>query len=103
MVAVGTSLPELVTVVQSARRRETDLIVGNLLGSNLFNALAVGGIVGIIGSPRIDNTSLTTVASGAAVLIAAAALLAMVTSHTINRKEGIALVAAYLILVPMLA
>jgi cation:H+ antiporter len=103
MVAIGTSLPELVTVIQSARRRETDLIVGNLLGSNLFNSLAAGGIVGLIGAPSIDNTTLTTVAAAAAVIIAAGALLAMMTSHTINRKEGAALILAYLMLLPFLA
>lgn len=103
MVAVGTSLPELVTVIQSARRRETDLIVGNLLGSNLFNSLAAGGAVGLIGSTTLDDTTLTTVAAGAAVVIAAGALLAMMTSHTVNRREGAALVVAYCLLVPFLA
>ncbi|MEQ8842069.1 MAG: calcium/sodium antiporter [Acidimicrobiales bacterium] len=103
MVAVGTSLPELVTVVQSARRRETDLIVGNLLGSNLFNALGVGGVVGLIGAPSIDNAALTTVAALAAVVVAAGALLVMMTSHTVTRREGFVLIAAYAIIVPFLA
>ncbi len=103
MVAMGTSLPELVTVVQSARRRETDLIVGNLLGSNLFNSLAVGGVVGLVGAPTMDDTTLTTVAAGAALFIAVCALLSMVTSHTISRKEGMALMAIYFVLLPFLA
>ena len=51
LVAIGTSLPELVTAVAAARRNETELIVGNLLGSNLFNSLAVGGVIAVIG-PR---------------------------------------------------
>jgi cation:H+ antiporter len=103
LVAVGTSLPELVTVVQSARRKETDLIVGNLLGSNLFNALAVGGVIGLIGGPTLDDTSLTTIAAGAAIVIAVVAALAMRTKHTVSRLEGAALVVAYLALVPLLA
>jgi cation:H+ antiporter len=45
LVALGTSLPELVTVLAAARRKETGLIVGNLLGSNLFNSLTVGAAV----------------------------------------------------------
>ena len=45
LVAVGTSLPELVTALAAARRRESGLILGNLLGSNLFNSLLVGGAV----------------------------------------------------------
>ena len=48
IVAIGTSLPELATAVSAARRRQNDLVVGNLLGSNLFNSLAVAGGVGLI-------------------------------------------------------
>jgi cation:H+ antiporter len=103
LVAIGTSLPELVTVVQSARRRETDLIVGNLLGSNLFNALAVGGLVGLIGAPGFDAPSLTTVAAGAAVLVAVAATWAMTTGRQVQRWEGALLIGAYAAIVPFLA
>ena len=102
LVAVGTSLPELVTVVQSARRRETDLIIGNLLGSNLFNSLAVGGVVGLIGAPDIDAPALTTVAVTAAVVVAALAFVAMATKHTISRREGVVLVLAYAAMIPLL-
>ena len=49
LVALGTSAPELVTSVQAARQGETELLVGNLLGSNVFNSLAVGGIIGLVG------------------------------------------------------
>ena len=53
MVAVGTSAPELVTAVAAARQRETELLVGNLLGSNVFNSLAVGGVISLVGpGPR---------------------------------------------------
>ena len=103
LVAVGTSLPELVTIVQSARRLETDLIVGNLLGSTLFNTLMVGGVIGLIGPPAIDAPSLTTLAALAVVATAFVALIAMVSAHTVSRKEGAALIAAYLVLVPFLA
>ncbi len=50
IVAVGTSLPELVTAVQAALRDEPDLAVGNVFGSNLFNSLAIGGTVTLVGS-----------------------------------------------------
>ncbi|HZD73401.1 MAG TPA: calcium/sodium antiporter [Actinomycetota bacterium] len=49
VVAVGTSAPELVTAIQAARRGEADLLVGNVLGSNLFNSLAVGAVVALAG------------------------------------------------------
>lgn len=103
LVAVGTSLPELVTVVQSARRRETDLIVGNLLGSNLFNALGVGGVIGLIGASELDDTRLTLVAAGAAVGVSVVAAVAMRTRRAVERWEGIALVVAYAAIVPFLA
>ncbi|MCB1170325.1 MAG: calcium/sodium antiporter [Leptospiraceae bacterium] len=48
VVAVGTSLPELASSVMSARKGEHDLALGNILGSNLFNTLAVVGIAGSI-------------------------------------------------------
>lgn len=102
LVAVGTSLPELVTVVQSARRRETDLIVGNLLGSNLFNSLAVAGVVGVLGGPVLDAPALTTVAVAAAAAVACGAAVAMRTGHVVTRREGIALVLVYLAVVPFL-
>ena len=50
LVAIGTSLPELATAVAAARRAENDLVLGNVIGSNLFNALGVGAVAGIIGS-----------------------------------------------------
>ncbi len=49
IVAIGTSLPELATAVAAARRREADLVVGNVLGSNIFNALLVGGSAAVVG------------------------------------------------------
>jgi cation:H+ antiporter len=103
LVAVGTSLPELVTVVQSARRRETDLVVGNLLGSNIFNALAVGGIAGLIGADGVDAPALTAVAAGAAVGVSLLAAGAMITRRRIDRWEGIALIGVYAAIVPLLA
>ena len=48
VVAVGTSLPELASSVAAARKGESDLAVGNVIGSNLFNTLAVVGLAGAI-------------------------------------------------------
>ena len=102
LVAVGTSLPELVTVIQSARRRQTDLIVGNLLGSNLFNALGVGGVVGLTAAAPVDAPSLTVTGSAAAVIFAVIALAAMHTGRVVNRLEGVVLMVGYLAMLPFL-
>jgi cation:H+ antiporter len=48
MVAVGTSLPELATGLSAAFKGEKDISIGNVVGSNVFNVLAVIGIVGLI-------------------------------------------------------
>lgn len=48
IVALGTSLPELAAVFSSVRRKESDLAIGNVLGSNLFNMLAVMGLTSLI-------------------------------------------------------
>lgn len=103
LVAIGTSLPELVTVVQSARRRETDLIVGNLLGSNMFNALGVGGVTGLIGAGTLDDPALTEFAVVAGVGVGLLAWMMMRTGRAISRREGIGLVVLYGCLVPFLS
>ncbi len=48
IVAVGTSLPELAATVAAARRRETDVIIGNILGSNFFNILGILGVTAVV-------------------------------------------------------
>ncbi len=48
VVAFGTSLPELVTSAMAAFRKETDISIGNLIGSNIFNLLAILGITALV-------------------------------------------------------
>ncbi len=55
IVAVGTSLPELAATVMSAMKQEHDLALGNVLGSNMFNLLAVLGIPGVISPFTVDR------------------------------------------------
>jgi cation:H+ antiporter len=55
IVAIGTSLPELAAAISSARKGETDLAVGNIVGSNLFNTLAVLSLPGIISPSAIPE------------------------------------------------
>lgn len=103
VVAVGTSLPELATAVQAARRRETDLLVGNLLGSNLFNAAAVGAITVFLGSgQQIDSTIAQT---GSILMITITVLVVgfMITGRRLVRWEAIVLLLAYLATLPLIA
>ncbi len=102
LVAVGTSLPELVTVIQSARRKEGDLILGNLLGSNLFNALTVGGVVGLVGPGSLDAPALTGFGVAASVLVGLVVWVMMRTGRRISRVEGVALLLGYGAIIPLL-
>ena len=59
IVAAGTSLPELATSVAAARKGEHDIVIGNVVGSNLFNLLAVLGVAGTVGPSGFDTAVLT--------------------------------------------
>jgi len=98
IVALGTSLPELAASVASALKNEHDIAIGNVIGSNMFNLLAVLGLPGIIQPGRIEEVVLTRdfpVMAGFTV-----ALLMMAygfrTWGRINRPEGGLLLAGYL-------
>lgn len=54
LVAIGTSLPELATTVMAALRRQADVALGNVIGSNMFNLLAIIGIASLVGPISVD-------------------------------------------------
>lgn len=58
VVAIGTSLPELGATFAAARRKEFGMAIGNVLGSNLYNIMAVLGIAGVIGPAQLAGTSI---------------------------------------------
>jgi cation:H+ antiporter len=95
LVAIGTSLPELVTAIAAARAGEPDLIVGNLLGSNIFNSLAVGAVLVLAGTNDLDAPKLLGVGTAAMVVVALGTWLLMITRRRITRWEGALLLAAY--------
>lgn len=95
IVAVGTSLPELVTAIQSARRGETSLLAGNVLGSNVFNSTAVAGLAALIGPQALTNAGLTVVATSAMVAIAVLAWLFLGLGGRLRRWEGSVLLGVY--------
>ncbi len=93
LVAVGTSLPELATAIAAVRRHQADLVLGNVLGSNLFNALAVGGIAGLIGPGIIDPGFRVLLLVLFGITVFAGLLVA--TGSRLVRWEGIALLAVF--------
>lgn len=98
LVALGTSLPELATTVMAALRRQADVALGNVIGSNLFNLLAIIGITTMIGEIPVESEFLQF---DLWVMLAASLLLGpfVFLRMDINRMWGIALTALYLIYV----
>ncbi len=93
IVAIGTSLPELVTSAVAAYKKNTDIAVGNVVGSNIFNILWILGISSIIKPlPLADNVNLFAV--GVATLILIATTL-IGNKFIINRWEGIFFLVCY--------
>lgn len=87
-------MPELVTCLVAAVRRESDIAIGNIVGSNLFNLLGVLGLAAAlapIGAAGVQPTELW-----GAVALAALSLPVMWRGLIVNRAEGALLVAAYL-------
>ncbi|MGH9246107.1 MAG: calcium/sodium antiporter [Acidimicrobiales bacterium] len=103
LVAVGTSLPELATAVFAARRGEDDLIVGNLLGSNIFNSLAVGATAAFAGPAALADPAVVRTGSIVMVVVMLAGWGFMMTRHRIERWEALTLLTGYVVFVPLLA
>lgn len=93
IVALGTSLPELVTSVTAAMKGNSDIAVGNIVGSNLFNIMFVVGITAVI-TPVVYAPAFvidSSVAIGAVVLL----LLCVFRKKMLNRQHGIIMLACY--------
>ena len=103
LVAVGTSAPELVTAVVAARQRETELLVGNLLGSNVFNSLAVGGVISLAGPGPVGDVTIQTFGSSLMVVICLVSWIAMAVGRRVNRIDGVLLVGLWVASVALLA
>jgi cation:H+ antiporter len=94
VVALGTALPEFVTSLVAALRRHSDIALGNILGSNIYNILGIGGATALIAPTAIPQE---IVRFDNVVMIAASlALLVFARSgYRIGRLEGAGLLAAY--------
>jgi cation:H+ antiporter len=97
IVAVGTSLPELATSVVAALKKNSDIAVGNIVGSNIFNVFFILGISSVI-SPlpkgQIDNIDLYTCIFASLVLLGASYFFG---KHKITKYEGIFFLVCYIV------
>ena len=94
LVAVGTSLPELVTSAIAAYKKETDLALGNIVGSNIFNSLVVLPAAGIIEPLPIPAGGDVDLAVGFAFVLVVIPLF-LVSGARIGRVAGAAIVVSY--------
>ena len=94
IVSIGTTLPEMVTGVTAVRKGQTDLAMGNAIGSCLFNAGAIFGIVGLVSPPGIDGT-LTQPLAYMGILAIALVPISRTFGKTVSRLEGGLLLASY--------
>jgi cation:H+ antiporter len=94
LVAVGTSLPELVTSAIAAYKKETDLALGNIVGSNIFNSLVVLPAAGIIEPLPIPAGGDVDLAVGFAVVLVVITMF-LVYGGRIGRVAGAVIVVSY--------
>lgn len=94
IVAGGTSLPELATSIISARKGQSGIAIGNVVGSNVFNILAILGITGFI-SPMRDLGGITTIDFTLLILSIILVWAMSFTKHKIERWEGFTLIGIF--------
>lgn len=95
IVAVGTSLPELVTSIVAAKKGETGLAIGNVVGSNIFNILLILGVSSVISPIAVITDSFIDIII---VLTVCLVVFAFGKSRDkISRKEGIIMISIYII------
>jgi cation:H+ antiporter len=102
IVAVGTSLPELATSVIAAVRGHSDIAVGNVVGSNIFNVLLCLGVAAMVG-PVGGNPAELVLDLGVVSAMTVAGLVFMRTARTFRRWEGAVLLGGYVAFLGYLA
>ena len=93
LLGIGTSLPELATTIAAVRRHESDLVIGNVLGSNLFNSLAVAGAAATVGPGLLTDLSRPAIA----VMVVVVGMAGWFAWHDqkVTRAEGGVLLAIF--------
>jgi len=99
-VAMGTSLPEIIVSVKAAFRHQSEVALGNVFGSNIFNVLAVVGLPGLFGTLMIDEKTLLI---GLPVLVMATLLFIISgISRRVHIQEGVLFLLLYVIFIAKL-
>jgi cation:H+ antiporter len=94
IIAIGTSLPELAAAIAAARKNVHDMIIGNIVGSNIFNTLGVLGITGVVRATEINQAALWR---DFPVMLAITLLLLVIalSKQSVSRTSGVILLSCY--------
>lgn len=95
IIAIGTSLPELVTSISAALRKESEIALGNIVGSNIFNILFVLGASASISPLAVDDKVFSDVVL--MIVLTVVLLIFSRTNFKVGKREGVVLCAAYVI------
>lgn len=101
VVAFGTSAPELITSAVAAYRKEADISIGNLIGSNIFNIMAVIGITAMISPIAVSEITIHTDLIWM-IAIALVLLPMMLIGKKLGRFKGVLLVSSYIVYISLL-
>lgn len=101
IVAVGTSMPELVTSVVAALKRQTDVALGNILGSNIYNVLGIGGVTALI-APTAVPEQIARFDNPVMIAVSLLLLTFATTGARLSRREGAVFVLLYVVYVTWL-
>lgn len=94
IVAIGTSLPELVTSLVAAARKQVDIAVGNIVGSNIFNITAVMGVSAVVRGYPVGE-SIVALQLPAVLVLSVLVWPIVASARTVRRFEGFLLLMAY--------
>lgn len=97
LVAFGTSLPELTTSIVAAFKKESDIAIGNIVGSNIYNLLSILGLTAVLAPIDVDQRVITF--DGVVMVGFTLLLLPLVWNRVIQRREGFLLLTLYFIFI----
>ncbi len=101
LVAIGTSLPELATSIMAALRKHSDIALGNVLGSNIYNILGIGGITALI-QPIPVSSHMVNIDIPVMIAVSLVLFLLAVLTRRLGKRVGYAFLAGYAVYVYVL-
>jgi len=96
LIAFGTSVPELSVAITASRKKEGDILIGNVLGSNIANILLVLGVSSMVRPIEVSSIATTFLDIPLMLAFALLMLLALGENASLRKREGVALVILYL-------